>query len=573
MAATPRDRTPRSSARRDWNAEYAALSARDRKTPLDPADLEQLGITAYLAGREPVSIDILTRAHTAALERGETRQAARSAFWIAFALIGGREVARAAGWGARGRRLLEPEHVDCVECGLLMLPQALEHVSCGDLAGAEAVFAAAERIGERFADADLTSLARQGRGRVLVGLGRVAEGVALFDEVMVAVTAGEVTPIVAGTVYCSVISACFEMLDIRRAQEWTAALSDWCEAQPGRAMRERLSRASRRNLPPPRPILQRARRRGARDLSSAQRRRARRPCTRSPSCTACRERWPRPKTRLASAHGRATHPGLALLRLAQGQPEAARADRSPDGQARARPAARRPAAAATEVFLASGDVAAAGRAAEELNAIAGALHSEALRAMAAGGRRRAPADGQAHQALAPLRAALAIWRGSRRAVRRRHGSRCWSAARAARSVTLMAHGWSWRRGRYLSPVRRRAGPRGRRSAIAVAADRAPQAAAHSAGNGSASAGRPRQDEPRHRERARHQRQDRGSPRQRLLRQAGSLDEGRRDRLRLYASPSASGRDVYIELPIRRIFALCTLQSMRSCLDTRYHRRA
>ena len=67
----------------------------------------------------------------------------------------------------------------------------------------------------------------------MIGLGRVAEGVALFDEVMVAVTAGEVTAIVSGVVYCSVISACFEMLDIRRAQDWTEALNDWCAAQPG----------------------------------------------------------------------------------------------------------------------------------------------------------------------------------------------------------------------------------------------------------------------------------------------------------------------------------------------------
>ncbi len=112
----------------------------------------------------------------------------------------------------------------------MLLPRALEEIAAGDLVGAEATFAEAERVGERFADHDLTSLARQGRGRVLVGLGRVREGAALFDEAMVAVTAGEVTPIVCGVVYCSVISACFEMLDLRRAQEWTEALNQWCEA-------------------------------------------------------------------------------------------------------------------------------------------------------------------------------------------------------------------------------------------------------------------------------------------------------------------------------------------------------
>ena len=114
----------------------------------------------------------------------------------------------------------------------MLLPEALEQVAGGDLVGAETTLAEAERLGERFADRDLTSLARQARGRVLVGLGRMKEGVALFDEAMVAVTAGEVTPIVCGVVYCSVISACFEMLDMRRAQEWTEALNRWCELQP-----------------------------------------------------------------------------------------------------------------------------------------------------------------------------------------------------------------------------------------------------------------------------------------------------------------------------------------------------
>lgn len=54
----------------------------------------------------------------------------------------------------------------------------------------------------------------------------------LLDEAMVAVTAGELSPLMTGLIYCSVIEACQQVYALGRAREWTSALAQWCEEQP-----------------------------------------------------------------------------------------------------------------------------------------------------------------------------------------------------------------------------------------------------------------------------------------------------------------------------------------------------
>ena len=85
----------------------------------------------------------------------------------------------------------------------------------------------------RFGDADLAALGRIGRGQSLLEAGRTAAAGDLFDEAMVSVTAGELSPVVAGIVYCAVIDACHQAFDVRRAREWTDGLSRWCDDQQG----------------------------------------------------------------------------------------------------------------------------------------------------------------------------------------------------------------------------------------------------------------------------------------------------------------------------------------------------
>lgn len=404
-------------ARRPWKDAYAALAAADRASPLEPDEVGHFAAVAFLLGREDESASLWARAHDEFLNRGEVIRAARCAFWAGFGLLGKGEGSLGGGWIARARRLVEDDGRDCVERGYVLLPAALERAAQSNFVGARDAFRQAAEIGDRFRDQDLTSLARQGEGRALIRLGETERGLALLDEVMVAVSGREVSPVVVGTIYCSVLSACHEIFDLRRAQEWTMALSAWCESQPDlvpyrgeclvrRAEMLRLHGAWRDALAEAgqaRERLSHPRRREG--LGGA--------CYQEAELHRLRGEFAQAERAYQSASeaGQAPEPGLALLRLAQGRRAAAAAAiRRMVNETMPRGARSRALAAHVEIMLGTGDLAAARASADELTGMAATLDAPFLRAVAALATGRVLlAEGDPRGALPALRRAAEIW--------------------------------------------------------------------------------------------------------------------------------------------------------------------
>jgi DNA-binding NarL/FixJ family response regulator len=401
-------------AARAWRDAYAVLSEVDR---LAADDLERLATAAYMLGRQDEFFGALERAHQAHLNGGAALRAARCAFWIGVNLVQQGEMARASGWLGRARRLVEREGGESVEQGYLLIPTMFEREARGELDGAIAAAAEAARIGERFGDPDLVAIAVHSQGDLMIANGQVRAGLALLDEAMLAVSTGELSPIPSGIVYCGVILACRAAYEVQRAAEWTAALTKWCDEQPdmvaftGRCL---LHRTEIMHL------------HGAWAEALVKARRAAERCIRGNNPRAAGEASylqgdvhrligdfaaAADAYRRASELGREPQPGLALLRLAQGDTAAALTTiRRALAESTERPARAALLPAAVEIMLATGAVGEARAACDELDEIAAAFEAGVLNAVAAQARGSVLlAEGDAARALVALRRAAEGW--------------------------------------------------------------------------------------------------------------------------------------------------------------------
>ena len=399
-----------------WSEAYRLLEAADQDAGgLEPEDVERLAMAAYLAGREEESEAAWARAHHAFLNRGDHERAAGAATWLAFGLMQRGAHAPASGWFTRAERILDEACLDSLVRGYLLIPSAIQRIMQGDPAAGLATFSQAADVARRFGDRGLASLACVGQGRALIRLGRVAEGVARLDEAMVAVVAGEVTPALAGDIYCIVLEGCQETFDLRRAYEWTTSLARWCADQSGLVRYRGECLLYRAEIEQLRGQWDAA----AKDAEDALALLMSRPVAgaafyRIGEIHRLRGEFDKAEAAYTKAHerGRKPQPGLSLLRLAQGQIDAAAASiRSLLVDTRVLASRARLLAAAVDIQLAAGDVEHARAAAAELSQLACAFDASLLTAASAHATGAVLlADGDIAAASAALRQASDIWR-------------------------------------------------------------------------------------------------------------------------------------------------------------------
>jgi len=396
-----------SFAARAWRDAEQAYVAADQAGPLPLADLWRWCWAASLANGDHSGLELLERIYETQLET-DPEAACRAAFWLGFRLMHLGEPSRGQGWLARAERCLARAAAPCVEEGYLLLPLARARFAAAAYPEALELLTRAAEIGERFGDTDLTSFARNLQGRILVRQGALEAGFKLHDEAMLAVTRGELSPVLTGLVYCAAIDSCQGVFALGRVREWTESLRGWCEAQPQLVTFTGACRVCRAEM-------LEVDGRWSEALSEAER--AARVLTDTLGVRAAGEALYRQgeihrlrgeteraeaRYRDASLSGRDPQPGLSLLRLAEG-----RADVALPALRRAVAAAAGPLARAKllpalgQILLACGEHDEARAVAGELEATASLFQSEVLMAQSELARAALElAEGDARAALA-----------------------------------------------------------------------------------------------------------------------------------------------------------------------------
>jgi tetratricopeptide (TPR) repeat protein len=387
--------------------------------------LELRARAAYGAGELEAAIGAWESIHGLKVAAGDAPGAAWAAGMVAmYLLIDTGLMAPVRGWVARGERLLAGGEQEPA-AALLAMVRTYERFMCGD---ADASRDWAERSIRRGRELDVLPavvLGQVATARLRIADGDVEEGLAQLDEVAALLMSNEVDPLTTGMMYCELICAAQWLGLHDRAREWTEVMDRWARgaAFGGLGGRCRVHRAELLRVAGTCEEAEREALGACDELRPWMRREFGWPLVELGTIRLRKGDLAGAEEAFTEAHQHAwsPQPGLALLRLAQGEPAAAAAliadaiahpldipskELPPFTELRLAPLL----AAQAEIAARRGDPTTAERAAVSLEEIAGRYPSAGLDAAALLARARAALTaGDAVAAIDRAAGAVSAW--------------------------------------------------------------------------------------------------------------------------------------------------------------------
>jgi ATP/maltotriose-dependent transcriptional regulator MalT len=416
VAAAALEQARQAYVRQRWTDAHAGFASVAATSELTLDDLAAFADAAWWLGRTDESLALSEQRYRRCLQADRAPAAARLAVEIGFLWLIRGEQQIGSGWISRARRLLA-EAPECPEQGYLRSLEAHEALATGRFDDARTIAQDMQALATRHDDPTLGAIGLVLEGVASVRSGEITRGLALCDEAMLPVHAGDVVPTWAGNLYCQVMALCFELADLERARAWTEATERWCDQFSNAAMFTGICRVHRAQLLHLEGDWDRAEARAAqacRDLADMNVEVAAAGQYEIGELRRVRGDDTGAEQAFTRAHdlGRDPQPGMALLRLAQGDAAAARAALSAALAGVDQPLARVPLLTALlDVADALDDPELARAAACELGGIATTFATPGIHA------RAATASGVAHllagepdRALVHLRTSCRGWR-------------------------------------------------------------------------------------------------------------------------------------------------------------------
>jgi tetratricopeptide (TPR) repeat protein len=216
------------AARGAWQEAFELFAGADERGLLGVADLPVFAGVAYGAGHLDLTVETWERAYAELLAVGETVGAAGAAVRVAMHLLFDTALmGPVRGWLARADQLLASQtEAETPVHAWLAVVRTYERMLIGDLEAARSTARIAVDVGSR-CDPAAAAIGRVAEARLLMLDGDVTQGLALLDEAGVAATSGGLDPLSTGVVYCELVCALQGLALYDLAEEWTEAMERW----------------------------------------------------------------------------------------------------------------------------------------------------------------------------------------------------------------------------------------------------------------------------------------------------------------------------------------------------------